>query len=142
MAERGLYVTLTASFARNRDARALLRRRGMEGLGQYVALMSLLLGEDSHSLDVTGEGLDDLAEELRCGSREECSELLADMAEAGVVDASALADGRVMCPAVERAGVERERLIEARREAGRLGAERRWGSRRKEQEDSKPMADL
>lgn len=131
MAERGLYVTLTASFARNRDARALLRRRGMEGLGQYVALMSLLLGEDSHSLDVSGEGLDDLAEELRCGSREECSALLEDMAGAGVVDASALADGRVICPAVERAGVERERLVEARRNA----ANARWSRRRAASEE-------
>lgn len=133
VAERGLYVTLTASFARNRDARALLRRRGMEGLGQYVALVSLLLGEDSHSLDVSGEGMDDLAEELRCGSRDECAALLADMAEAGVVDASALAEGRVICPAVERAGVERERLIQQRRDA----VNKRWERYRAEREEGK-----
>ena len=133
MAERGLYVTLTASFARNRDARALLRRRGMEGLGQYVALVSLLLGEDSHSLDVSGEGMDDLAEELRCGSRDECSALLADMAEAGVVDASALDEGRVICPAVERAGIERERLIQQRRDA----VNKRWERYRAERDEGK-----
>lgn len=126
-------MTLTASFARNRDARALLRRRGMEGLGQYVALVSLLLGEDSHSLDVSGEGMDDLAEELRCGSRDECSALLADMAEAGVVDASALDEGRVICPAVERAGIERERLIQQRRDA----VNKRWERYRAERDEGK-----
>ena len=134
MAERGLYVPVHASFCRDRAARSLRRRRGVEGLGQYVALLCLLLDEPSHSLDVsTPDGMDDLADELGCASREGCASLLSDMAAAGLVDASALADGWVICPAVEEAQRDRERLIEARREAGRLGAEKRWGKQRESQ---------
>ena len=131
MAERGLYVPVHASFCRDRAARSLRRRRGVEGLGQYVALLCLLLDEPSHSLGVsTPDGMDDLADELGCASRESCASLLSDMAAAGLVDASALADGLVICPAVEEAQRDRERLVEKRREA----ANRRWEKHRLEVE--------
>ena len=123
MAEKGLYVPVHASFCRDRAARSLRRRRGVEGLGQYVALLCLLLDEPGHSLDVsTPDGMDDLAEELGCPSREACASLLSDMASAGLVDDVALGDGVVICPAVEEAQRDRERLVKQRRDA----VNKRW----------------
>ena len=132
MAERGLYVPVHASFCRDRAARSLRRRRGVEGLGQYVALLCLLLDEPAHSLDVsTPDGMDDLADELGCGSREGCASLLSDMAAAGLVDAAALEGGSVICPAVEEAQRDRERLVQQRRDA----VNKRWERYRAEKGD-------
>lgn len=133
----GAYFPVRAGFCRDRAARALRRRHGWEGVGRYVGLLCMLLEEPGNALDVsTYDGMDDLAEQLGMG-RDECSALLADMADAGLVDADAIRDGAVRAPVVDDAIDKWDSIIEAKRAAGRASGEAR---RKRAEEQSKSKA--
>lgn len=121
----GAYFPVRAGFCRDRAARALRRRHGWEGIGQFVGLCCMLLEEPENLLDVsTDYGMEDLAEQLSC-MPEELTTLLTDMAKAGMLDADALGDGVVKVPIVDEAIEKWEAIIEAKREAGRKSGESR-----------------
>lgn len=130
----GVYFPVRAGFCRDRAARRLRRARGLEGMGQYVALLCMLLEEPGNALDVMDAAdMADLADELGCASAGDCAELLRDMASAGMLDAASLESGIVRAPVVDEAVRDREACIEQRRAAARA----RW-SKAKKQGDNKP----
>lgn len=127
MAENGgLYFPVRAGFCRDRAARRLRRAHGLEGMGQYVALLCMLLEEPGNALDVMAEAdMADLADELGCESASDCADLLRDMASAGMIDAASLGSGIVRAPIVDEAARDREACIEQRRAAGVASGEAR-----------------
>ena len=131
MAENGgAYFPVRAGFCRDRAARSLRRAHGWEGVGRYVGLLCMLLEEPGNALDVsTPDGMDDLADQLGL-DREGCASLLRDMAAAGMLDAGALEEGTVRAHVVDEAIRDREAFASKMREAGKKGAEARWGKRR------------
>ena len=133
----GAYFPVRAGFCRDRAARRLRRARGLEGMGQYVTLLCMLLEEPGNALDVLDPAdMADLADELGCASAEDCAELLRDMASAGMLDVASLESGIVRAPVVDEAIQERREFSERMRSAGRKGAESRW----KKRDDGKAMA--
>ena len=138
----GAYFPVRAGFCRDRAARSLRRAHGWEGVGRYFGLLCMLLEEPGNALDVSEpDGMDDLAEQLGL-DRDGCAGLLADMASAGLVDASSLDDGTVRAPVVDEAMRTYEDAIERARETGRLGGiksgevRRRKAAERKAREGS------
>lgn len=130
----GVYFPVRAGFCRDRAARRLRRSHGWEGVGQYVGLLCMLLEEPGNALDVMDAAdMADLADELGCGSAEDCAELLRDMASSGMLDAASLESGIVRAPVVDEAVRDREACIEQRRAAARA----RW-SKAKKRGDDKP----
>ena len=127
MAESGgVYFPVRAGFCRDRAARRLRRSHGLEGMGQYVALLCMLLEEPGNALDVMDAAdMADLADELGCPSSEACADLLRDMAAAGMIDAASLGSGIVRAPLVDEAVRDREACIEQRRAAGVASGEAR-----------------
>ena len=122
----GVYFPVRAGFCRDRAARRLRRARGWEGMGQYVALLCMLLEEPGNALDVLDPAdMADLADELGCASAGDCAELLRDMASAGMLDAASLESGIVRAPVVDEAVRDREACIEQRRAAGIASGEAR-----------------
>lgn len=138
MAENGgVYFPVRAGFCRDRAARRLRRSHGLEGMGQYVALLCMLLEEPGNALDVLDPAdMADLAEELGCASADDCAGLLHDMASAGMLDKPSLESGVVRAPVVDEAARERAEFSERMRSAGRKGARARWGGH----DDGKAMA--
>ena len=122
----GAYFPVRAGFCRDRAARRLRRARGWEGVGQYVALLCMLLEEPGNALDVLDPAdMADLADELGCASAGDCAELLRDMASAGMLDAASLESGIVRAPVVDEAVDKWDAIIEAKRAAGRASGEAR-----------------
>lgn len=128
----GAYFPVRAGFCRDRAARRLRRARGLEGMGQYVALLCMLLEEPGNALDVLDEAdMADLADELGCASAEDCSELLRDMASSGMIDAASLGSGIVRAPMVDEAIRTYEEATARARETGRIGGIRSGEARRR-----------
>lgn len=133
MAENGgAYFPVRAGFCRDRAARRLRRAHGLEGMGQYVTLLCMLLEEPGNALDVMDEAdMADLADELGCASAGDCAELLRDMASAGMLDAASLDSGIVRAPVVDEAIRTYEEATARARETGRIGGIRSGEARRR-----------
>ena len=138
MAENGgAYFPVRAGFCRDRAARSLRRAHGWEGIGRYVGLLCMLLEEPGNALDVsTPDGMDDLADELGIG-RDECADLLRDMASAGMLDGGALEGGTVRAHVVDEAIKTYEDAIERARETGRMGGIKSGEARRRKAAERK-----
>ena len=122
----GAYFPVRAGFCRDRAARRLRRARGLEGMGQYVALLCMLLEEPGNSLDVLDKAdMADLADELGCESAADCADLLRDMASSGMIDVSSLESGIVRARVVDEAIDRWDAIVEAKRAAGRASGEAR-----------------
>lgn len=121
----GIWVRADNALAFDMEARRIRARFGWAGWGLYVGLLCLLVNQPGAEADVSdADGWSVLA--LAMGAEEATlRELVAHLAERGLADADALADGRLALDASTRAVGDVEALRASRSRAGKASAEAR-----------------
>lgn len=124
---KGPYFKAFNALAFDQQALRLRGRLGWEGFGLYVGLMCASLNQDGARLDVSdADGWTTLALQLGCDEGT-LRELVSFLAERGMADAGALADGALVLPPAAEGLATCERLSAAGRKAGQASGRRRRG---------------